>query len=251
MYSFPLGKYIKHITTSWYKEKPALDPDLVADIQTITASVNRHTYEDQLLKRMRFIVFDTETTGFHPYAGDEIISIGAVVVENDSIQEEVFHELIQPRKPIPPIVTEITGISNEDVADAPPVLPVLHKFLQFIRDDYLVAHCADFDINFLNTKFKKLCKTKLNNPVIDTMAISYHVLPNNKSYGLDTLLDQYNIQVEGRHTALGDAVMTAELFLCFLDELEKRGIETLHGLEGYIKTMHLLRQRQETGYASI
>lgn len=250
MYSFPLGKYIKHITTSWYKEKPLLDPQLIRDIQHITQSIQTHEYPDQDLRNMRFIVFDTETTGFHPYAGDELISIGAVVIENGHIQEsEYFHEYIHPGKSIPSIVTEITSISNEDVANAPPVLPVLHKFLRFIGDSYIVAHCADFDINFINTKLKKLCKTKLYNPVIDTMALAYHLLPTNQSYGLDMLLEQYDIQVEGRHTALGDAWMTAKLYLKFLDELEVRGIHTLHALENYIKSMHLLRQRTESGYA--
>ncbi|WP_286886932.1 3'-5' exonuclease [Aneurinibacillus sp. UBA3580] len=252
VYSFPLGKYLKHITTSWYKEKLPLDPQLIQEVQSMCESVQQHNYPDRHLRNMRFVVFDTETTGFHPYAGDEIISIGAVVIQNGQIQEsEFFHEYIHPGKPIPPIVTEITGITDEDVQEAPLPLPVLHKFLRFVDDSYLVAHCADFDINFLNSKLRKLCKAKIHNPVIDTMTLAYHLLPTNQSYGLDTLLQQYKIEVEGRHTALGDAFMTAELYLAFIEELERRGIHTLHSLENYIKSMHLLRQRTESGYASL
>ncbi len=252
MYSFPLGKYIKHITTNWYKEKPVLDPQLIKEIQCMTETVREQAYPDRHLCNMRFIIFDTETTGFHPYAGDEIISIGAVIIENGQIQENnFFHEYICPTVSIPPVVTKLTGITDNDVQNAPPPLPVLHKFLHFIGENYLVAHCADFDMNFLNSKLKKLCKTKLYNPVIDTMTLAYHLLPTNKSYGLDMLLKQHEIKVEGRHTALGDAVMTAELYVRFIEELERRGIHTLHSLESYIKSMHLLRRRTESGYASL
>ncbi|MFT9849328.1 3'-5' exonuclease [Aneurinibacillus sp. REN35] len=252
MYPFPLSKYIKHITTNWYKEKPILDPELIQNVKEMTDSIRHRTYPDRHLRSMRFVVFDTETTGFHPFAGDEIISIGAVIIQNGQIHEsEYFHEYIHPNKPIPPIVTEITGITNDDVKDSPPALPVLHKFLTFIHDSYLVAHCADFDMNFLNSRLKKLCRTKLYNPVIDTMTLAYHLLPTNASYGLDTLLDQHNIEIKERHTALGDALMTAQLFLMFIEELERRGVHTLHELESYIKSMHLLRQRTETGYASL
>lgn len=249
MCSFPLGKYIKHIAASFYKEKPQFDPQLINDIQKMAAQVKERQYRDKYLKAMRFVIFDTETTGFHPYAGDELISIGAVVIENGRIVENrSFHELIYPGRAIPPIVSEITGILDKDVEDAPSALPILHKFLHFIKDYYLVAHCADFDLNFINSKLKRISKTKLYNPTIDTMALAYHLLPSNSSHNLDVLLQEYGIQVEGRHTALGDALMTARLFLHFLDELEQRGIQTLHALESYIKTMHLLRQ-QESGFA--
>ncbi|MBN6186093.1 3'-5' exoribonuclease [Aneurinibacillus sp. BA2021] len=252
MYSFPLGKYIRHITTNWYKEKPVLDPELIDSIQKMTGNVRKRTYPDRHLRTMRFVVFDTETTGFHPFAGDEVISIGAVVIQNGQLQEsEYFHEYIRPTRPIPSIVTDITGISNEDVQDAPPALPVLHKFLSFVADSYLVAHCADFDVNFLNSRLKKLCKTKLYNPAIDTMTLAYHLLPTNTSYGLDVLLEQHNIEITGRHTALGDALMTAQLYIKFIEELERRGVHTLHSLESYVKSMHLLRQRTEAGYASL
>ncbi|WP_134701472.1 PolC-type DNA polymerase III [Ammoniphilus sp. YIM 78166] len=195
------------------------------------------------LKESTFVVFDTETTGFYPYAGDELISIGAILIKNGEIQEhQVFHEWINPYRSIPPIVRELTQVKEEELKEAPPALVVLYQFLQFIEGHYIVAHCADFDLNFINLQLKKHVKTKLQNPIIDTLSLSYYLNPLQSSHDLDYLLDLHHIPLLRRHHALDDAKMTAALFIKFLERLEKRGITTMTGLDHFIRSMKILHK---------
>lgn len=236
-------KWISHILFD-KKTKITYTPELLESISIQLQLVNNQSPDPQMpLKQATFVVFDTETTGFYPYAGDELISIGAVMIRNGAIEEtHTFHEWINPYRSIPPEVQSLTGVLEKDVIHAPPALVVIHQFLQFIGPQYLVAHCADFDLNFINTQLKKYCKKKLSNPVIDTMMLSYHLNAADKFHNLDHLLSKYEITIHERHHALEDAKMTASLFLKFLDQLEQRGITTIRGLDSYVKSMHLLHQ---------
>ncbi|MEW9668872.1 PolC-type DNA polymerase III [Ammoniphilus sp. 3BR4] len=116
----------------------------------------------------------------------------------------------------------------------------MHKFLQFIEGHYIVAHCADFDLNFINIQLKRYVRSRIFNPAIDTMTLAYHLHPTQKQHHLDHLLEQYRIPIRDRHHALEDARMTAQLFIKLMDQLERRGITTIRGLDNYIKSMHIL-----------
>lgn len=236
-------KWISHILFE-KKTKITYTSELLDSISRQLQLLNNQKPDPQMpLKQAAFIVFDTETTGFYPYAGDELISIGAVMIRNGAVEDtHTFHEWINPYRSIPPEVKSLTGVLEENLIDAPPALVVIHQFLQFIGSHYLVAHCADFDLHFINTQLKKYCKKKLRNPIIDTMMLSYHLNPVNKLHNLDYLLKMYEISIHERHHALEDARMTAHLFLKFLDQLEQRGITTIRGLDNYVKSMHLLHQ---------
>ena len=185
---------------------------------------------DHRLKDLEFVVFDTETTGFHPYSGDEIISIGAVRFFNGDIQDS-FHTLVRPLKKVPMEIEQLTGIFNDQLHDQPLILDALYQFLQFSSQSYLVAHSADFDLHFLNIPLKKQLGLKIKQPIIDTMNIAYHIHPKWETHSLDQLLEHYQIPIENRHTAIGDAKMTAKLFSCFLQQLETRGITTIGALK--------------------
>lgn len=190
---------------------------------------------NQALKSCRFVVFDTETTGFYPYQGDEIIAIGGVVVENGTIlQDSTFHELVNPYRSIPAVVTELTGISNEMVADKRGICDVLSDFLDFIGDATLVAHNAEFDLAFINIKLNWYTQTEIYNPVIDTYKVARALLPELMSHDLDTLLKYHHVEVNNRHNALGDSLMTARIFVEFLNMLEQKKIETLKQLFYYL-----------------
>lgn len=187
------------------------------------------------LRQTRFVVFDTETTGFYPYNGDEIISIGAVVIENGQIQpQKSFEELVNPYRSIPPQVAELTGIRDDMVQDKRGICCVLNDFLDFIDNSVLVAHNAGFDTAFINIKLNWYSSTEIPNPVLDTFKIAQALYPELPSFDLDSLLRKFHIPVEGRHTALADSLMTAQLFLKFLDELEQRKIETAKQLYYYL-----------------
>lgn len=189
---------------------------------------------DKPLQTSRYVVFDTETTGFYPYNGDEIISIGGVVIEDGRIcEDQVFHELVNPYRFIPPAVTELTGITGEMVADRPGICAVLNHFLDFIGDGILVAHNAHFDMAFINIKLNWYAQKEVCNPVIDTFKLAQTLAPELPSHDLDSMLRCHQIPQQGRHTALGDSLLTARLFKNLLVDLEARKIETLKQLYYY------------------
>jgi len=182
------------------------------------------------------VVFDLETTGLYPFGGDEITSVSAVIVENGRVKQDTyFDQLVNPKRPIPPIATEITGITDDMVSNAPSVLWVLNEFLDFSRNSILVAHCADFDLNFINLKLKQFCHTKISHRIVDTYVLSAALLTGKNCQTLDSLLKFFEIPTEGRHTSLGDSLMTAEILIRFLHILAERDIHTLEDLSAYLR----------------
>lgn len=196
--------------------------------------------DDLCLREMKIIVLDTETTGLKPHSGDEIISVGACLLEDGRILPEHFHKLVNPFKPIPRFITELTGISDDMVAGAEDFCTVMCDFLEFIKDSIIVGHSIDFDINFLNYKLKPF-NVRINNFVIDTGILSKALNPLVKLHTLDSILAAMDITPDGRHTALGDALLTAGVFLNFQKQLEDQRIKTLFDLRCYIKNAILYK----------
>ena len=155
------------------------------------------------------IVFDLETTGFGASAG--VTEIGAVKVEHGEFIGE-FSTLLNPGCPIPYPVQILTGITDEDVEDAPCFLDILPAFLEFIGDDPLIAHNAPFDCAFLNRGLTCLGLT-FNNPVVDTLKLARRVWPKLPSYKLTFLTDYHGIAQETAHRACADAYATACMVL--------------------------------------
>jgi len=209
---------------------------------TITSAITEKSLQlktkknwDVPLENSRYILFDTETTGFYPYQGDEIISIAAVVVENGQIREDlIFDELVNPYRLIPPGIQELTGVTTEMVADKRHICHVLNDFLDFIGDSVLVAHNAEFDLAFINIKLNWYTQTEIYNQVIDTYKLSRALSPEFAAHDLDTLLRNHHISIKARHTALGDSLMTAEIFLKYLACLQEQNILTLKQLYYYL-----------------
>lgn len=180
-----------------------------------------------LLRELRFVVFDTETTGLNPSRGDEIISIGAIAVaEGGIVAEEVFETLVDPGIPVSAASTRVHGLTRDDLAGQPSIDEALAGFARFTEEAVLVAHNASFDMEFLRRKEGET-GIAFRQPVLCTLVLSAILHPNQASHSLDTLLARYGIRRTGRHTALGDARMTAELLLRLLPQLEARGITTL------------------------
>ncbi|MCZ6629025.1 MAG: exonuclease domain-containing protein [SAR324 cluster bacterium] len=179
------------------------------------------------LSGLRYVVFDTETTGLEPSRGDEIISIGAVtIVDGHILQNENFDQLVNPGRPLGPESIKVHGITPDMLAEQPDIGTVLGAFSRFAEDAVLVAHNAAFDMRFLKEK-ELSTGIRLTQPVLDTLLMSAVLHPNQTSHSLDSLIRRYGIENAGRHTALGDALMTAELFLKLLAQLERRGMTQL------------------------
>jgi len=186
-----------------------------------------------------FVVFDTETTGLNCKKGDEIISFGAVRVSKGEITSH-FYELVNPFRPIPEQATQITGITDEMVAGCPDILQVLDKFLEFQAATPLIAHNAAFDLGFINIKLRKYCGSRLKAPTIDTFILSHLLFPLAECHSLDCLAKAYGISTVGRHTSLGDAIITAHVFAAMAEDLATRGINTTHDLARYLQYKKLV-----------
>ncbi len=186
-----------------------------------------HTHDAMRLSELSYTVFDTETTGLEPSAGDEIIQIGAVrIVNGRLLRYENIDQLIDPQRRLRPESIKIHGITEEMVRGQPLIQKVLPEFHTFCKDTVLVAHNAAFDMRFLQLKEEQL-GIRFNHPVLDTLLLSVLVHPNQASHKLEDIAERLGITIIGRHTALGDAIVTAEVLLRLLPLLAEMGIHTL------------------------
>jgi DNA polymerase-3 subunit epsilon len=194
---------------------------------------------ERRLEDLTYTVFDTETTGLEPSAGDEIISIGAVrIVNGRLLQGEVFEQLVNPRRPISREATRIHGLDDRALAGAPPIGEVLPGFFRFCEDTILVAHNAAFDMRFLELQ-EAHAGVRFDQPVLDTLLLSAAIHPSFEDHRLEAIAERMGVRVIGRHTALGDALLTGEIFLKLVPLLADRGIATLgQALEASRETYH-------------
>lgn len=182
---------------------------------------------DRPLRELIYTAFDTETTGLAPDQGDEIIAIGAIrVVQGRILSREVFESLVYSKQPIGVESRRVHGFTPAMLADAPRADDVLPQFARFCEDTVLLAHNAAFDLRFLERQATPLGLT-FEHPVLDTLLLSALLFPDGESHQLEAIAERTGVSVVGRHTALGDAIVTAEIFVRLIPMLEARGIETL------------------------
>ena len=197
---------------------------LVDDLQDIAVNEKRQSLDDT------YVVFDLETTGFSPIK-DKIIEIGAVKVEAGKITDS-FMTFVNPRIPIPFKITQLTSITDRDVADAPDIETILPKFLEFIGDAPLVAHNASFDVSFIeqNCRYQDI---SFDFTSVDTVALARVLLPTCSKYTLNVVAKALNINQEHHHRAVDDARVTAEIFVKFIGMLKDQNIYTLDRLNRF------------------
>ncbi len=211
---------------------PALVPQFESRPEYYDFNLFRQTEEtraldDRLLSELAYTVFDTETTGLEPSAGDEIIQIGATrIVNGRLLRSECIDQLVDPRRPLRPEGIPIHGITEEMLAGQPTIGEVLPRFHAFCEDTVLVAHNAAFDMRFLQLK-EEATGISFRQPVLDTLLLSAVIHPSQESHKLEAICARLGVDVIGRHTALGDAIVTGEVFLRMIPLLGAMGIRTL------------------------
>ncbi|MBP6550533.1 MAG: 3'-5' exonuclease [Flavobacterium sp.] len=202
----------------WDTSEKSTDEDLLGDINST-----------------RFVVLDTETTGFD-YDNDRILCIGAIVLQNNTISVQDSFEVYIEQDHYNKATAQIHGILKDFVLDRPRELEALKQFLFFLGDSIIIAHHTKFDVTMINRALERNGLPELKNRTLDT-AILYkktliksYLLERKEHYTLDDLADKFDISKKDRHTAMGDAYITAIAFLKILKKLREKGEITLKQL---------------------
>lgn len=199
------------------------------DFDLFSRSTRSPELDECLLSELSYTVFDTETTGLAPSEGDEIISVGAVrVVNGRLLRHECFDRLIQPLRAVSRESQAIHGITPQMLAGQAGIEQVLPLFARFAQDTVLVAHNAAFDMRFLQLAEART-GVVFSQPVLDTLMLSALAHPGHPDaeHQLERIAARLGVATIGRHTALGDAMLTGEVFIKLLPLLAERGIRTL------------------------
>lgn len=178
------------------------------------------------LSEATYVVFDVETTGLSAIYND-LIQVAASKMYKGNIIAE-FDEFINPGHPLTAFTTELTGITDDHVKNAKPLIQVLKEFQEFCKDTVLVAHNASFDVGFMNANYERHGLPKITQPVIDTLEFARNLYPEYKRHGLGPLTKRFGVALEHHHMANYDAEATGRLLFIFIKEVaEKHGVTNL------------------------
>ena len=181
------------------------------------------------LERATYVVVDLETTGLRP-GTSRICEIGAVRVRELELAEE-FQTLVDPRVPLGPTISALTGLRDEQLRGAPSEASAVRRFLAFAGDAVLVAHNARFDLAFLDRETERLTGARLAGPVVDTVGLARRLLAGRtRRAGLASLAQFFGTAASPCHRALPDAQATAEILLVLIGLAQERGAATVADL---------------------
>jgi len=189
-------------------------------------------FNDRKLVEETFCIIDTETTGLEVRSGDKIISFAGVKVKSFKLLDAIFDQLIDPERDVPLSSSKIHGIYQKDIVGKPKIREIEHDISNFISNCTIVGHNIQFDQDFVETiiPYSELAlKFKLN-PILDTFSLAISLFPDLQSHELSDLCKTFKIKPEIRHTALGDSIMTANLFVILAREAQERGAKNVYDL---------------------
>lgn len=189
---------------------------------------------DVPLHELDFTVFDMETSGFSPDKGDRILSIGAVKMKGTMISNETFYSLLKSELPITNEISMLTKLQDDELQNAPDGKEVLLQFFQYIKSDILVAHHSKHEKAFMQKWSWDLLKLRFVHRIIDTSFLIRLSNPQWKSISLDEVCKECGIEIKNRHHALGDAIMTAQIWGHYLKRAEEMGFKTLREVYEYL-----------------
>ena len=170
---------------------------------------------------MKEIVLDTETTGISVKEGHRIVEIGCIELENLIPTKRQFHYYINPERRVSEDAFKIHGYSDEFLSKQKKFSEIVEEFLEFIKDNTLIIHNAEFDISHLNNELKIFGKERVNNKVIDTLSLARDKFPGSQ-VSLDALCKRFRIDNSKRvtHTALVDCDLLSKVYINLIDQKE-------------------------------
>ena len=187
------------------------------------------------LDELSYVVVDVETTGGRSFGSDRITEIAAVVVQGGEITR-VYETLVNPQRPIPPIVSALTRITWDMVKRAPTFRDVVAEVASVLRGHVFVAHNVGFDWRFVTTEIARATGERMEGRRLCTVKLARRLLPNLQRRSLDYLARHYGVEITARHRAGGDAVATAKVFLRMLRDAREQGCTTWSDLDALTKS---------------
>ena len=195
------------------------------------------------LSDLSYVVVDVETTGGSSFGPDRITEIAAVIIEHGEISR-VYETLVNPQRPIPPMVTRLTNITWDMVRHMPTFREIVPQVADAIRGHVFVAHNAGFDWRFVTTEIARATGERMEGRRLCTVKMARRLLPQLHRRSLDYLARHYNVEITARHRAAGDAVATARVFLRMLREARDHGCVTWPDLEALLREVPRGRRRR-------
>ncbi|MDC3417137.1 exonuclease domain-containing protein [Aquibacillus salsiterrae] len=233
---------MKQLSGKWnsssYAAMDGADPQKIAYMRQLQRELKNKDVLSIPFNQLKVVVFDVETTGFFPYKGDSILSIGAVrmlgdqVLEGETFYSPIFHEEGPSQE-----IEKLTGITREIVQAAPPLSAVLRDFYQFTKTDTLVAHHASHEKQFMQHATWASLKTNFQHRIIDTSFLTKIVEPEKRLVTLDECCEHYGIEIDQRHHALSDAIATARLWSESVRAVQAMGFTNLKEVYTHIATL--------------
>jgi DNA polymerase III epsilon subunit family exonuclease len=215
----------------------SLDPALSKPL-AIRSTPSAHPLAD-----LSYVVVDVETTGGSSFGPDRITEIAAVVIERGEIVR-VYETLVNPQRPIPPMVTRLTNITWDMVKHMPTFREIVPQVADAIRGHVFVAHNAGFDWRFVTTEIARATGERMEGRRLCTVKMARRLLPQLHRRSLDYLARHYGVEITARHRAGGDAVATARVFLRMLREAQDHGCVTWPDLEALLREVPRGRRRR-------
>lgn len=185
------------------------------------------------LQELEYAVVDLETTGTSPGEGHRVTEVAAVEVSGGEVSGG-FSTLVDPGRPIPPRVVELTGITDAMVDGAPPFAEVAGRLRRALEGRVFVAHNVPFDWGFLTEEMRRAEGTLPEGPRLCTLRLARRALPGLDSRGLDAVARHFGVEIEDRHRAAGDARATAAVLLRLLEEARAEGVDRWGELERWV-----------------
>ena len=194
------------------------------------------------LRDLDFVAIDLETTGLHARRGDEIVSMAGIRIAGGRVLlDEAFDRLVDPGRSIPAHAVDIHGITDRMVAGQDGVFESLTALRAFVGEAVMIGYAITFDLGFM-TRRRPRGAVAFNRPALCILRLSEYLDPSIRDHSLEAVAKRFDVQISGRHTALGDAMAAAEILLRMLPRLEAHGVRTLRQAQRAALRAHFARR---------